>query len=182
MKVLITAMLLLASSSLFADAFDNNLKELFVLTGIKNNYITANTVILNRMQRGYLQAADENISADGFTEEQKKKAGEILKARFNVMVKNYDIHITKVMPYEKVVEEVYLPLYKEVYTNDEVKELLVFYRSPIGQKLLDTTQELSNQSSERIATKYDPLVVPFMEAEIEENIAIVQKEIQAQIK
>jgi hypothetical protein len=86
------------------------------------------------------------------------------------------------MPYENVVEEVYLPLYKEVYTNEEVKQLLVFYRSPIGQKLLETTQELSNQSSERIATKYDPVVVPFMEAQIEENIAIVQREIKAQIK
>lgn len=179
MKILFTAVLLLASSSLFADAFDNNLKELFVLTGIKNNYLTANTFILNRMQRGFLQAADENISADGYTEEQKQKAGQILKDRFNLMVKNYETHVAKVMSYQKVVEEVYIPLYKEVYTNDDVKELLVFYRSPIGQKLLESSQEISNQSSERIATKYDPLVVPFMEAEIEENIAIAKREIKA---
>lgn len=182
MKILITAVLLLASGSLFADAFEDDLKELFALTGIKNNYVSANTFILNRMQRGFLQAADENINADGYTEEQKKQAGEILKARFNGMVKNYDSHITKVMSYEKVVQEVYLPLYKEVYTNAEVKELLKFYRSPIGQKLLDNAQEISNQSSERIAQKYDPVVVPFMEAEIEENIAIAKREIEAQVK
>lgn len=182
MKIFITALLLFTSSSLFADAFEDDLKELFELTSIKNNYIRVNTFIINQMQTAYLKAAEETINVDGYTEEQKKKAGEILRNRFSRMVKNYENHISEVMPYEKVVQEVYIPLYKEVYTSTEVKQLITFYRSTVGQKVLDSTQLLVDQTSERIGEKYDPLVAPFMQSQIEEHIAIASREITSQIK
>ena len=182
MKKLITAALLLASSSIFADAFDDDLKELFELTGLVNNYIGVNTFIINRMQDSYFQAVDSSIDASLYTEKQKEQAGEILKDRFTRMVKSYELHVEKVMSYDKVIEEVYLPLYKESYSSSEVKELLNFYRSPVGKKSLVVAQKISDEASARVAEKYDPVVVPFMEEQIEENVAIAIKEIESKVK
>lgn len=182
MKKLIAAALLLASSSLFADAFDDDLKELFVLTGVVNNYIGVNTFIINRMQDGFFQAVDASIDATSYTEAQREQAGEILRARFARMVKNYEVHIKEVMSYDQVIEEVYLPLYREFYTGTDVKQLLTFYRSPVGKKALEVAQKISDQASARVAEKYDPVVVPFMEEQIKEHIAIAKKEIETQVK
>lgn len=182
MKLLITAMLLLVSSSLSAASFDDDLKELFALTGVKNNYASVNTFILSRLQNGYFKAADENINPELFSEAQRIQASEILKEKFALIVENYEAYVKDVMSYEDVINEVYIPLYKEKYTSSDVKELLKFYRSPVGRKSLDVAKDIAGEASERIANKYDPVVVPFMEKQIEEHIGLAKNEIAEKIK
>jgi hypothetical protein len=181
MKILIISTLLLFSCTALANSYDDDLKELFELTGVRNNYIGLNNSIINQMQSSFFQAADQSIDAKSFTEDQKKQAGEILKARFTVMVKNYEEHVKESMPYETVAQDIYLPLYKENYTESEVKELIVFYRSPVGKKTIGAAQKISQQASQRSAEKYDSIIIDFVKKQIEDNITLAQKEIADQV-
>ena len=165
-----------------ASTYEENLKKLFDITGVINSYIGLNTQVINQMQTGYLRAADVNIDSTSFTVEQKKQAGEILKKRFASMVKNYEAHVKKSMPYDKVVDEVYLPLYKETYSAKDVQELLIFYQSPLGKKTLEFSRTANEQISKRTAEKYDTLIFDFVKKQIDENIAVVKREISSQIK
>ena len=94
------------------------------------------------------------------------------------MVDNYKDFIEESMPYEKVESEIYLPLYKETYTESEVDELLTFYKSPIGQKTIEVGQKVSQQAVEKSAEKYDEIIVAFVKKEIEENVETIKKEIE----
>ena len=141
-----------------------------------------NTQVINQMQAGYLRAADETIDSVSFTTDQKKQAGEILKSRFASMIRDYESHIKQNMPYERVVDEIYLPLYKETYTPNDVKELLIFYQSPLGKKTLEFSRTVSEEISRRTAEKYDSLVFEFVKKQIDENIVIAKKEIASQVK
>ena len=179
MRIIILVILLFTYNLAHADSFDNNLKELFKLTEIKNDYSDLNTIIINQMQSGFFRAAQQNIDGSNFTEEQNKQVGEIMRSRFTDMVENYRAHIEKVMPYEKVETEVFVPLYKETYTEEEVKELIKFYNTPVGKKSVEVSKKLSRQVSERAAEKYDSLIVGFIEAQIKENIELVKKDISA---
>jgi len=98
------------------------------------------------------------------------------------MVKNYETHVKKEMPYDRVVDEIYLPLYKETYSPNDVKELLIFYQSPLGKKTLEFSRSAKEKISERIAEKYDNLVFDFVKKQIDENITIVKREISSQVK
>ena len=182
MRVIVLAFLLSLTSYVHAGSYDDDLKKLFELTGVINSYINLNNQVINQMQTGYLRAADESIDGSSYTVEQKKQAGEILKNRFATMVQNYEAHVKKNMSYDKVVDEIYLPLYKENYSANDVKELLIFYQSPLGKKALKFSKEVSGQISKRTAEKYDDLVFNFVKKQIDENIAIVKREIANQVK
>jgi len=47
-----------------------------------------------------------------------------------------------------------IPIYDEYYTKEELKELLNFYVSPVGQKLIKVTPELMQKSLEKTATYF----------------------------
>jgi len=60
--------------------------------------------------------------------------------------------------------------------------LLIFYQSPLGKKTLAFSKNANGKISERTAEKYDNLVFEFVKKQIDENIAIVKREISAQVK
>lgn len=181
MRILLTATFLLYSCSVFADSYSDSLKELFDLTGVQNNYISLNNIIINQMQSVFFQSADQTINASSFSEEQKQQVGEILKTRFTEMIKNYQDYVQKSMSYEKVSREVYIPLYKEIFSEKEVLELIEFYKSPVGKKLIEVSPLISKQAAERSAKRYDEMIVEFVEKQVRDNIAIAQKEVADQV-
>ena len=181
MKILVTITLFLCSGVVLADSYSDSIKELFELTGVQNNYISLNNVIINQMQTGFFQAADQTIDASSFSEDQKIQAGEILKARFTKMVKNYENHVKVSMSYEKVSREVYIPLYKEIYSESEVNKLIEFYKTPVGKKTVQVSSLISKQAADRSAKRYDAMIVEFVEKQVRENIELAQKEIASQV-
>ena len=180
MRKIFLIVLIFTCNYAVADSFDDNLKELFELTQVRNDYLSLNTIIINQMQSGFFQAAQQNIDGRNFTEEQNKQVGEILKSRFTEMVESYKDHIEKNMPYKKVENEIFIPLYKETYSEDEVNDLIKFYKSPVGIKSVEVSKKLSQEVSQRAADKYDSIIVEFIEKQIKENIELVQKDIAEQ--
>ena len=79
MKLIFIIAILFASFTAIADSYEDDLKQLFELTGVKNNYAGLNNLIINQMQAGFFQAADQSLDANSLNEEQKKQVGEILK-------------------------------------------------------------------------------------------------------
>ncbi|MFM2064659.1 MAG: hypothetical protein RLZZ507_4330 [Cyanobacteriota bacterium] len=47
----------------------------------------------------------------------------------------------------------YIPLYDKYFTNEEIKALIAFYQTPIGQKTLAVTPQITQDSTE-IGIKY----------------------------
>lgn len=179
MKIFIASMLLVTSFTAIADSFDDDLRTLFELTGVKSNYAGLNNVIINQMQTGFFQSAEQNIDANSLTEDQRKQVGELLKSRFTEMVNGYQTYIAEKMPYEAVESEIYMPLYKDAYTHDEVKELVSFYSSPIGKKTIEFSQKIPEQAAKKSAEKYDSVISEYVKGEISKNISLVKDDMVA---
>ncbi len=179
MKIILAISLFLTSFTVMADTYDEDLRELFELTGVKNNYAGLNNVIINQMQSSYFQTADKEISAENLSNDQKRQVGEILKNRFAEMVKGYEGYIAEKMPYKTVEAEVYIPLYKETYTHNEVKELVAFYSSPVGKKTIEFSQKVPEQAAKKSAEKYDSIISEYVKGEISKNISLVKDEMVA---
>ena len=177
MRIFITIVLILFTFSVNADSFDEDLQVLYEITGVKNNYANLNNEVIYQMQVGFFQAADQNIDSASLTEEQRTQVGEILKTHFGDMVKSYQAFIAEKMPYEQVEREIYMPLYKETYTHDEIKELISFYSSPVGKKTVEFSQKINEQAARKSAEKYDSIISDHVNSQINENITSVKKEI-----
>ena len=82
MRIISFFILLFISSTSFAGTYDEDLKELFDLAGVRNHYTNLNTFMLSQMQTGFFQEANQKFDVSEYTEAQRKQIGEILKNRF----------------------------------------------------------------------------------------------------
>ena len=55
-----------------------------------------------------------------------------------------------------MVKEEMVNIYEKHFTQDEIKDLIKFYESPTGKKLLETTPEISKDLMNSMKTNYMP--------------------------
>lgn len=65
------------------------------------------------------------------------------------------IEETKVMA-SKLVDKEVIAIYDKHFTHKEIKELIKFYKSPIGQKTLEKTQIITQEMMDAMTTDYLP--------------------------
>src|SRR5438093_7645126 len=66
------------------------------------------------------------------------------------------------MSWDKMKDD-YISIYTQVFTEDELKGLMDFYKSPIGQKLVAKTPELTGKLME-MGQKHSAQVMPKLKA------------------
>lgn len=96
----------------------NNIKKLLEITGARNLTEQILTQMLNSMKSEYPQ----------------------------VPVKFWDTFAAELNPDEMIKE--YIPLYDKYFTNEEIKEIIAFYETPIGKKTLTVTPQITQDSTE----------------------------------
>ncbi|MBD2291946.1 DUF2059 domain-containing protein [Anabaena sphaerica FACHB-251] len=101
----------------------NNIKKLLEITGAKSLTQQILNQMLNSMKSEYNQ----------------------------VPAKFWDTFAAELNPDEMIKE--YIPLYDKYFTNEEIKALIAFYQTPIGQKTLTVTPQITRDSTE-IGIKY----------------------------
>ncbi|MBP7809243.1 MAG: DUF2059 domain-containing protein [Bacteroidia bacterium] len=57
-----------------------------------------------------------------------------------------------------MVENDLVPLFKKIYTDDELKELVKFYSSAVGKKYLEKSPEISKGVQNLMVEKYLPTI------------------------
>lgn len=97
----------------------------------------------------------------------------------NVMLHNLDT----LLPVNQIIAEIYHPALKKSFSEEEVQELLNFYQTPLGKKVVTEMPEVMNESSKLLtqSPKYLPKVHKFLSAEIEKRNPVMKKEIDREI-
>ncbi|MBE8966730.1 DUF2059 domain-containing protein [Nostocales cyanobacterium LEGE 12452] len=96
----------------------NNIKKLFEITGVKNISRQIITQLLNDLKSDYPQVPQKVW--DNFAAEFKS---------------------------DEIVNEI-VPVYKKYFTNEEIKQLIRFYQTPLGQKTITVLPQLYQESYE----------------------------------
>jgi hypothetical protein len=93
---------------------------------------------------------EEQLGAAAAATPEGQEALEIVKEEIGEWVAD-------LMSWERL-EDIYVDVYKETFTEEELNELVAFYQSPIGQKIIAETPVMMRRSLERIqATMGDSL-------------------------
>jgi len=79
----------------------------------------------------------------------------------------------------EITEQMCYPLYDKFFTEDELKGLLSFYKSPVGQKSIVVMpalmQESMQRASEMILPKIEPIITEVLEEEKQRWIKSTKK-------
>ncbi|MEH2233471.1 MAG: DUF2059 domain-containing protein [Nostoc sp.] len=97
---------------------NNNIKKLFEITGVKDISRQIITQLLNDLKSDYPQVPQKVW--DNFAAEFKS---------------------------DEIVNEI-VPIYNKYFTNEEIKQLIRFYQTPLGQKTITVLPQLYQESYE----------------------------------
>ncbi|MBK1986533.1 DUF2059 domain-containing protein [Sphaerospermopsis aphanizomenoides BCCUSP55] len=111
-----------SGNEIVADAQDtektNNIKKLLEITGTRNLTQQILKQMLNSMKAEYPQ----------------------------VPAKFWDTFAAELNPDDMIKE--YIPVYSKYFTNEDIKGMIAFYQSPLGQKTLTLLPQISQDSTE----------------------------------
>lgn len=82
----------------------------------------------------------------------------------------------------EVMEEMMVPLYDKYFTESELMDLVTFYRSPTGQKLVASLPSLMVDTIGAVSEKIMPKLQEFMKEAAEAEMAILKEKVKPAVK
>ena len=101
-----------------------------------------NSAMPKMMMQGASAAINSNAKG---TAEQKKAAIAKMERELPIAVASFSTMLSDPKLYDELIAET-IPLYARNYTAAEIGEITVFYKSPVGAKMLATMPMLMNES------------------------------------
>lgn len=99
----------------------------------------------DRIDRNPMMTAAQKADA-------KRTVGEMLKRRGD----RFTQLVNEQMNMETAIEEVFIPMFDRHFTMDELKEMLAYYKSPVGQKALDLLPQMSMEAATTLNARLLP--------------------------
>jgi Uncharacterized protein conserved in bacteria len=150
------------------------IRELLVVTDASNNARKIIDSVVIEMNKQYPQIVERLADADpDLTPAQRQKAKTILgenQSRFTAQLLE---RIKQRVDIGQVVESISSSLYDKYFTEDELKDLIAFYKTPTGKKTLSIMPQYFAESIQRTGEKLSPIlttVIMEMAAEEKERI------------
>jgi hypothetical protein len=104
----------------------------------------------------------------GPAEKQRLKASE--KESFVSFSQKFRSRLAETIDYKKYIEETIYPIYDKIYTEQELEDLVAFYSTPTGQKVLQTLPQLLVESQNAAREKLLPQVMTIIKELTKEEL------------
>lgn len=159
---------IMASGAVHADPeSEKAVKELLVVMKYKEMMTESMKQMLKNMPEVMMQASHSVIDSNAkLTPEQKKAAMVKAEAASKSATTVMEGILTDPKLFEELEKEI-VPLYAKYFNADEMRQVVAFYKTPVGNKLLTTFPQIMGESS-MIAQK---IVMPRVEKQIEKFAA-----------
>lgn len=149
----------------------NLISEIVVLTKMDKQMTELTDVILKQMESSYLAGFNEVLDRrTDLSTEQKERLKSTSAEGFLSFSAKFRERLPKVVDYRKYIEEGIYPLYDKFYTEQELKDLVAFYKTPTGQKVVSTMPQLYAESNKRAQEILLPQVFPLIRQLLDEEM------------
>jgi uncharacterized protein len=123
------------------------IQKLLETTGGKQKYNQIQKVILLQQQQEFPKIIQQMIdSSSTLTPSQKKDAYAKANGRISPLINEFSKYLSEDATYQEILERVYYPTYDQYFTELDLTELISFYETPIGKKLILISPQLSATS------------------------------------
>jgi hypothetical protein len=146
--LIITCLALALVPTAVAQTKKENIRELLVLMGAEEQYGQSIKTMVPMMLRQYQSSA---------TEAQRKILTDFANKEGKVMMKT-------------VLDQDITAYYEKTFTDGEIRDILAFYKTPAGKKLVKSSPEIQQELSQVMMKKYLP--------EFQKKLAAKMKEIK----
>jgi len=135
--------------------------ELLQLSGQKNVMQASVDAMISQVNTSLYSM----IASAPATQEEKEKMKETtdrVSKRFQELIKERGIA-------DQALEQITIPLYDKYFTSDEIKDFIVFYSSPTGEKSIQVMPQMLQESMQRTNEMFSLKLKELMNEAIEEE-------------
>ena len=153
-------------------------RELLSLSGAEKQYDQVMTIMMDSIRAGFRQGFADAVRDKPVDAAKRERAQAIAERHMQQVLRDFSAEIRRVMPYDKLVSEVYAPLYLKHFSGAELADAIAFFRSPTGRKFADATPQLMQDSARIVNERYMPQLSRYMGQQMQEHMQRMIEEIR----
>jgi hypothetical protein len=120
--------------------------------------------MLKEMDKTYPMSFDAVVDAHpSLTPGDKAALKASVSDRYKAFSEKFRKRLSERVDYGRYIREAIYPLYDKFYTEHELKDLLVFYATPTGKKMIKTMPAVFAESNRLASEKFVPQLIPIVE-------------------
>jgi hypothetical protein len=128
-------------------------------------------VELMQMQPSYHQMMELATSEQTDLSEEDRQ---LLLARlddFDAFAERFQTLFIERLNFSEIIEAVYPPLYDKYFSDEELRQLVAFYRTPVGRKSIEVTPSLMQEAGVAVEAAVRPLSIGLIQEIVAEERA-----------
>ncbi|HMJ09424.1 MAG TPA: DUF2059 domain-containing protein [Pyrinomonadaceae bacterium] len=119
---------------------------------------------------GYGAAVDRRAD---LTDQQKQSMKTNSAAAFTAFSQKFRRRLAESVDYAKYIDEAVYPMYDKIYSEQELRDIVAFYKTPTGQKMIDTMPQLFAEAQNAAREKLLPQVMTIISSVLDEEFKTV---------
>lgn len=135
------------------------IRELIIVTELKNNAGKIVDSILAELDRQYPQMIEKLLDAEpGLTPAERDRLKSVMKESHERFSQTFRDRLAERVDIGHVVEEIVYSLYDKYFSEEEIGDLITFYRTPTGKKTLSVVPQLLTESMRLAGDRMLPVI------------------------
>lgn len=150
--------------------------ELIAVTKTEEQMVKSTDVMLGVMNETFPAVVRESLekSLTGMPVKEKEDLINSLIERSQSMGKKFHERFVQRINYKQLIEDTLYPLYDKFFTEGEIRDLVNFYKTPTGQKVMDKMPEMMGEATRMSMDKLTPQFMKIADEVIKEELAGIQ--------
>ena len=152
------------------------IKEFLVVTEVKKGAAAISDQMLGlqaaEAQKMINSLIDEDERIPTETKAEMKRVAEESAERSAARMKEF---FSKRLNLGELIEEITIPVYDKLFTEQEIRDMIAFYKSPTGKRLTEVTPQLSMELITSMMAKLTPKLQEFMKEAAESELKILKE-------
>lgn len=178
---LLTIIVLPVFSYSKADAASEEKKvyqKFFKVTGAEAQYNQMLNLMVRQFQQGFASGLQRQAArVEDAAQADKDRVIQLLKQAMFAYIEKIKTAMVTEMPFQELVDNVYYPIYSKYFHVSDIKEIIAFYESPIGQKFVSMSPILMQESVTGFNRQYGPKLRELSNRIADEEFAKIKPEI-----
>jgi hypothetical protein len=141
-------------------------REFLAVTGAEQQYEQMTTAMMENLREPFRRGFEEALKSKQLDTAKRERAQAIAQRHFEDLQRDFDAEKSKLMPYDRLVTEVYGPLYLKFMTRAEIAEATAFFKSPTGRKLSGAMPQVMQNAGQVQSQRYMPELVRSMNRQL----------------
>lgn len=139
------------------------ISELMVLTDAKSQISDVTDSMLESLEKIYPVMVRQTLEGNGMSDDEREQIATIVDDSYKSFSRKFRERLPKAVDYDEYLETQVYPLYAKHFTEQELAELIAFYKTDIGRKIVKTLPVLTRESMELADTYLTPRLMKLVE-------------------